>query len=315
MTGGAVMFPRLLSGSVLFASLALFVAPCGGYSAGTDSTDFPPELFPGLKDKSDEEVRLAGVAALYPGRLLRREPGAPVRTVPELRKTRAAELHRGGAYVRLYSPDVAAVRERVGKGPLVVDCRYLATSPGQWRACFELGEALAPEGPFSVAWRGVYAEGKPEVLRFPGASSASKRPPVVVLVNARTSGPIEAVLAATQSAGGVFLVGGRTAGETGAYKPLDGHPGWWALSGEILPSGGPSLVGVGVEPAFPVKVSPEDEFLGWQLVERGAAPGDVLRREIPGKPDGEPADPALQRACDVLAALQVLGGSPVSVKR
>ena len=80
------------------------------------------------------------------------------------------------------------------------------------------------------------------------------------------------------------------------------------------------------------KAAPEEEFLGWQLVERGAPLSAVLRHDSLGKtesaasapkegdgakpssPNG-PADPALQRAQDVLAALQVLGGVPLLEKR
>ncbi len=292
---------------------------------------FPLELYPQLKDKSPEDVRLAGVAALCPGRLLSSEPKPARRSVPELRKTRVAELPRGGVYLRLYSLDVEAVRERALKTPLVVDCRYLATGMGELDACLALGSALSGGSVPKLAVRGEY-EKVPGSATLAG-SEARPAPPVLVVVNGRTAGPLEAVLAALQAEGKVHLVGASTAGETGAYKPLEGRPGWWAISGEVFPSGGESLVGAGVAPKFPVKVAPEDEFLAWQLVERGTPLAGVLRRESLGKTESvaasgkdfvesngksgsvDPVDPALQRAQDVLAALQVLGGVQVSSKR
>ncbi len=300
------------------------------FVAGAAATEFPPELFPGLVGKSESDIRLAGIAALNPGRLPTEDPAGVRPLVAESRKTRSAELPRGGAYLRLYTLDTNSVRERAGRTPLVVDCRYLATGPGERDACLALGGALAGGELPKLAVRGDYPPPSFPAAVVPEPAKA----PVLVIVNRRTSGPLEAVLAALQAEGKIFLIGGATAGETGVFKPLEPHAGRWAISGEILPAGGASLVGVGVSPKFPVTVTPEDEFLSWQLVERGAPLAGVLRRDSIGRTesaaalakDAEPAsgksaahtdatDPALQRAQDILAALQVLGGVALSPKR
>lgn len=304
------------------ARLAAFGAFLAVVPAATAS-DFPVALYPQLKDKTPEDIRLAGVAALCPGRLLREEPKPAARPVPEQRRTRAAELPRGGAYLRLYAPDAESVRERVSKSDLVVDCRYLQTTPDDAGAVAALADALSGGAGPGWSFAGAYpvpvvtaSEGKPEARKFS----------VIVIVNASTRGPLEAALASLQARGFVRLVGGRTAGATGVYARLEGRPGWWGVTGEVLPTGGESLVGVGVAPKFPVTVSPEDEFLAWQVVERGSPLGLVLPKETSGKTetatpggsapkvaaDGDKAaeviDPALSRAQDVVVALRVLGG-------
>lgn len=323
------MMPNFPGRWVRSAALSFFALHSSLFAGTPAEPALPADLYPQLKDKSDADIRLAGIAALCPGRLLREEPKVARSAVPELRRTRVAELPRGGAYLRLYALDADAVRERAGKVPLVVDCRYLATGPEELEACLKLGSALAGGPAPKLAVRGEYPTSSPD-SGVPQSAIRDPQPPVLVLVNRRTAGPLEAVLGALQSDGKVFLVGGDTAGGTGAYKPLAGHSGWWALSGEIFPEGGVSLVGVGVAPKFPVKVAPEAEFLAWQLVERGAPLSGVLRREslgktgsaskdgdVPngGKPSAEATDPALQRAQEVLAALQVLGALPASDKR
>ena len=310
--------------------LSLLTTHSSLLAASAPAAAFSPELFRGLAGKSSEEIRLAGIAALNPGRLLNEAPKVVRPVVAESRKTRSAELPRGGAYLRLYTLDTGSVRERAGKTPLVVDCRYLATGPEDRDACLALGGALAGGVSPKLVVHGDYP-----VPTLPSAGVAEPaKAPVLVIVNRLTSGPLEAVLAALQADGKVFLIGGPTAGETGVFKPLENHAGRWAISGEIFAEGGASLVGVGVTPKFPVKVSPEEEFLSWQLVERGAPLAGVLRRDSIGKTESaatpakdtesgngkatahtDATDPALQRAQDVLAALQVLGGVALSEKR
>lgn len=319
---------RLLK-PVALTVISLLATHCPLLAAAPVVAEFSPELFPGLAGRSPEDIRLAGIAALNPGRLLSAEPKVVRPVVPESRRTRAAELPRGGAYLRLYTLDASSVGERAGKTPLVADCRYLATGPEDLDACLSLGGALAGGVPPKLAVRGDYP-----APSLPAAGVAEPaRAPVLVIVNRLTSGPLEAVLAALQADGKIFLIGGATAGETGVFKPVENHAGLWAISGEIFPVGGKSLVGAGVTPKFPVKVSPEEEFLSWQFVERGSPLAGVLRRDAIGRTESaaptkdaengngrsaahaDATDPALQRAQDVLAALQVLGGVALSEKR
>jgi len=281
---------------------------------------FPPALFPGLADKSEADIRLAGIAALNPGRVLDRDPVAPKPAVPEMRKTLAAELPRGGEYLRLYTLDREAVRVRAGKKPLIVDCRYLATTPADLDACLALGGALG--GPAAVSFGGTYPGG-PEATGLHGSvrqgvlsENAGTAKPTVVLVNGLTSGPLEAVLAALQAKKKILIVGMTTAGLTGAYRRAGDR---WILAGEVKPDEATTLVGTGLVPKFPVKAAPQDEFRAWQLVERGASLATVSRHDGLGSTSAsakaaesdkagaaDATDAALQRAQDVLAALAVL---------
>lgn len=307
------------------ACAALF--PARGAAAPAAAPGFPVALYPQLKDKSESDIRLAGVAALCPGRLLRGDPAPVAAPVPESRRTREAELPRGGAYLRLYAPDATTVRERATKSDLVVDCRYLRTDPADVAGVAALADALSGGAGPGWSFTGDY----PVCAGEPSARAESPGLPrfsVLVLVNAGTSGPLEAALASLQARGFIHLVGGRTAGRTCAYAPLAEHPGWWGIAGEVAPAGGPSLVGAGVAPKFPVNVAPEDEFLAWQVVERGSPLGQVLPKETQGRTvaaNGDAAlaapakpvngadkpveitDATLSRAQDVLVALRVLG--------
>lgn len=311
---------RMPGAGVLPAFLFAFVACHAG--------EFPPELYPQLKDKSPAEIRLAGIAALCPGRLLDHPPGPAPRAVSELRAPRVAELPRGGAYVRLYKVDeaaTAAVLDRVGKTALVLDCRYLQTAPADTPAIVALATALAAGEPPALETSGDFPS--IAIAGAPGAKAPAAPPPVIVIVNERTTGPIEAALASLQQARKITLVGGKTAGETGVYKKLADAPrDYWAISGEIRPAGGPSLIAIGVAPRFPVRVAAQDEFAAWQLVERGVPLATVFPPNHDGKTgtdkavgasdkasggaksSAEPAivDAALARAQDVLVALRIL---------
>lgn len=282
---------------------------------------FSPDLFPGVAGKSEADIRLAGVAALNPGRILDHDPLPPAPVVPEMRKTLVAKLPRGGDYVRLYGWDSKSLASRAGKSPLIVDVRYLATAPADLEACLSFGSDLG--GSVSVSFAGSYS-GRSEAAR-PNllgkgvlTDETTSSAPVIVIVNRKTSGPLEAVLASLQAAGKIAVVGSNTAGMTGAYRKSGDK---WMLTGEVKPDDGVSLVGVGLKPRFFVKTVPEDEFLAWQIVERGQPLSAVLKRDGAGatssaaKAGGEAAkageaeggDIALQRAQEILAAFAVLG--------
>ncbi|MDR3228407.1 MAG: hypothetical protein LBT53_03195 [Puniceicoccales bacterium] len=176
----------------------------------------------------------------------------------------------------------------------------------------------------------------------PPAKSAAL-PRVIILVNGGTSGPIEAMLADLQARGRVLLVGLPTAGNTLCYTPLEKHPGWWSVSGEVRSAvADHSLAGIGAEPSvrvkfpkeaalpakerallrhFKIPVAPESEadFLAWQRVEQGEAPerllnlpqnDDTPRARAAADAAAVRADWTLRRGYDVLVALQIMGVSP-----
>jgi hypothetical protein len=156
-------------------------------------------------------------------------------------------------------------------------------------------------------------------------------PVVLALVNGLTAGPLEAWLEAFQEKDNLLLVGTTTAGQPAHYQPMDGHPGYFIIDGELLP-GIHSLVGTGVMPRFPVDVTPQQSYTAYNFLENRNDIATLLRHDAPvatpatskpatpvapapipqSVPTGEISDPVLQRAVDVVAALQILGRLPSS---
>jgi hypothetical protein len=138
----------------------------------------------------------------------------------------------------------------------------------------------------------------------------------------------------------VLAVGTTTAGQPATYTDYPGQPGYFVIDGELRPESG-SIVGIGVKPHFVVDVSPQQNDVAYFSVERGtmdivnmlrqertvtAAPaanaatgaGNTNNQTPPSNAPTpttvviEARDPVLQRAVDVVAALQVLGRLPSS---
>lgn len=296
---------------------------------------FEESLYPGLASVSDDELRLAGIAALYPGRI-RHGVDSAVVAVPEVRKTVVVKLPGGVDYVRPYDFMTDDLVARVGKVPLIVDCRYLASDHSRLPDVRRMGEALRGGRPVVLDELGRYSDSGSGSTAASGAgeSPATTRAnsPVLVLVNGATSGPIEAVLSALQRQGDVELVGVASAGSTGRFLPP--VAGRSVLAGEIRAARGESLLGVGVTPAHRVDLDPKAEFLVWQLMARGVSPASMLGRDVaPPAALGDSAahdaaagvssktgtglrarDVTLRRAADIHEAKRVLSGSALSSK-
>lgn len=310
------MFPALLLATALLA-----------LPPGVD-----PTLFPDVDKLPAGEIELAGLASLYPGRILHEAP----QSLDEHDKGRAPmhydSLPRNLDYLRVYDLGVALpqITKLLNDKPaLILDLRFLRTDANDAAG---LAGVLSQAGLEHAA---IHSEGEAifEPGKLPAHDPKDTRPaPVVlVLVNGLTSGPVEAWLAAFQEKDGVLLVGTPTAGQPAHYKAMEGHPGYYIIDGELLPASG-SLVGLGVKPRFQVDVTPEQSYDAYYFVERGgdiktllqhdattttasapAKPATAASAPIPQSvPVEEISDPVLQRAVDVVAALQVLNRLPSS---
>ena len=288
-------------------------------------TGLDSQFFPGLAERTDAEVRLAGLARLYPQRVL----DAP----PETENPRAGqaplveELSRGIVYIRIYDLDTSeeAFHEHIDTVALIIDARFLWTPVDQLRATW-LWKWFGPDAP-RTQWVG---EGQPspqeqsatgpraEVVS--GETPVTREPPVIFLVNGRTRGGIEAWLAALQSDGRVVAIGHPTAGATGRYRPAHSAEGYWVVTGDIRAEDGESLLGEGLMPEVRIRVSAEADARAWERVEQGIDIPAVLN--LPwSEPEGSggstetasrkptlPAhDAVLQRAVDIAVARQLLG--------
>jgi hypothetical protein len=244
-------------------------------------------------------------------------------------------LSRNVNYLRVYGLGVAL--PQIGKllhdkPALILDLRFMWADAKDAEA---FADVLAQAGLESSPVHGA-GDGMPEPGKLPSrdANDTSPMPVVLALVNGLTAGPVEAWLAAFQEKDSILLVGTPTAGQSADYKPLPDHPGYFIIDGELQPASG-SLVGKGVAPRFLVNVTPQQSYDAYFFVERGGDIKTLLRHDTntpspaPAKPAStvaptplpqsvpveEISDPVLQRAVDVVAALQVLGRLPSSTAR
>jgi hypothetical protein len=225
---------------------------------------------------------------------------------------------------------------------LIVDFRYVVANAADAE---EFADALAKAGLASEPVHGVGTLHDPADLPAP-ANADRPAPLVLVLVNGQTAGALEAWLEAFQEKESVLAVGTLTAGQPGTYHTTPGHTDYYLLDGELQPDSG-SIAGTGLKPRFEVEVTPEQNKLAYDRVESGTDVLAMLRRDrvttaanaiapapapangtatpstIPAAtpaapitpavaPAEEVGDPVLQRAVDVVAALQVLGRVPSS---
>ncbi len=288
-----------------------------------DLADFPPEFFPGLNKQSPEKIYLEGLMALYPGRVLDKAPQSEGPATS--REPMIETLPRGITYVRLYdlSDSISFIDAHISDPILLIDLRYVSSSmeaAKRFIAYFSLSSD-AIENISTPEETAAHSKGSLQDL----ISDYTVRPndrKDIVLINQKTSGAIEAAVDALQRTGKIVTVGTRTAGDTGSYGAIPGVEGYYVIDGEVRAMSGPSLLGVGLEPEVPVDVTAAEDFTGYQLLETGYSAEAILRTRLPAldpleaSEDSEeaeetPIDPILQRAVEVVIALQVLGKLPM----
>jgi len=290
------------------------------------------ELFPGADGHSATDAEVAGVAALYPGRVLHTPPriNDPANAGRAPKTTDLLTPHEV-TYIRIYDLEASIneIAKNLKKPALILDFRYVVADEVASR---KLAEALNKAGLDSAPVHGVGAMLEPEPLSAVSATDKDHPKPVVLaIVNRLTAGPLEAWLEAFQEKESVQAVGEPTAGQPAIFRTYDGHPDYFIIQGELRPESG-SIVGTGLQPRFSVETTLEQNYLAYSRVERGTVDvANMLRHEhtavaatASGTSAGilaqqqsaaaamEAGDPVLQRAVDVVAALQVLGRLPSS---
>lgn len=198
--------------------------------------------------------------------LVRRAPrseagSAPRPAVPASR----IEVRPGLDFLRVrdLDADLPVVAGALESPRLIIDLRYLR---GDRDESIRLGQLLTRRG-FSIFERSG-EDTAPTELQVVPAGSRGPAQVTLVLVNAQTSGPLEAVLAALQDAGEIVLVGGNTAGEASVFSDAPGAPGWQTRTATWLASragGEPAPV----EPRLSIAVDESDDAAAFGALESG----------------------------------------------
>ncbi|MGJ8640243.1 MAG: hypothetical protein ACSHYA_12710 [Opitutaceae bacterium] len=301
-------FQHLLAGGLVFAGLT-----------STDcvaKASLGAEFFPDLANHSEESIRLRGLAELYPQTILFEDPKIEVRSLRE-EAARVEKLPQDITYVRVYrlKEAVTAIKEVIDQPALILDLRYLKSE----NSGIELARLLNRcQEPISVS-----AVGKVSITVSEKADSTvtPRNHPAIILCNRETAGPFEAVLHNLQSLDCVIAVGEATAGRTGSYRAEGDNT--WIIEGEVRPTPELSLLTTGFVPRIEIEATPTSNYLSYHLYEAGTPINRLLRRarqqSLPASAtegteteSAEPSEPdaVLQRAIDIVAALQILQQLP-----
>ena len=216
-----------------------------------------------------------------------------------------------------------------------------------------MGSLLLRRGELDFELIGDYATasglGETDRLKVGTDTPGSAQCLILALVNERTSGPMEAVLAELQAGRHLMTIGRPTSGRTASYRSIPGFPGWYAISGEIRPASAQSLVGTGLRPFIRVETDDEDERIAYdgfdpdrpltvlleQAIEKDRFDEARLIRDFPhssgfpttprmppvtastgagedeaSAPEPEPVDEALRRAWYVIEGMRAFGRIP-----
>jgi hypothetical protein len=272
-------------------------------------------LFPELDHYDSEEIRLHGLAALYPGRVLFEDPRLSLRTVSAPRDAARVEtLPRDITYLRLYRLDeaLAALNAQQAQPALIVDFRFLKSE----LAAVDILHVFAQHTCFSdLSTIGQVPDGLIAATPPPEHKPQQRRTPVIVLCNRETAGPFEVVLERLQRSGAIIAVGEPTAGHTGFYQKTNNYQAW-TLIGEIRPDAETSLVGTGFQPRIQIQTSAEENYSSYHRYEAGTSLVRLLRAADQASIDADSKevdatdmighDRVLQRGVDIVTALQVL---------
>lgn len=283
---------------------------------------FDKAFFPELSKEAPEQIFLEGMVALYPGRVLNEAPENSINK--SSRNPLIESLPRGITYIRVYDIEKArqTLIENIKNPALIWDFRFLEGDYADALMLLQLFPEI-PDPNQLITTKGKYTISEIDQVQANGHQSDTIRDhPVLILINQKTRGAIEAAIEALQGDEKVMTVGTESAGATGSYKPVPGVKGFWVIEGEVQPNNGVSLLGIGVQPTVPVHVTPGEDFTGYQLIESGSSASTLLRTELPNLDEGldehssddnnglRPVDRILQRAVDIIIALQVLGKLP-----
>ncbi|MGC6424799.1 MAG: hypothetical protein ACON4O_07420 [Lentimonas sp.] len=286
---------------------------------GVSALEYDEAFFPAFKQHSAESLQLRGLAELYPNTILFEAPELKVRSLRE----EAASIETippDITYVRIYRLEEAIdVIQKVIESPaLILDMRYLQSESAGMELARLLNNGsntasvtVVGEVPVSITTSKTKLE----------KETTPRKHPAIVLCNRQTAGPFEAMLHSLQSNQSVIAVGEATAGRTGSYKKTNNEI--WMIKGEVRPDADTSLLATGFIPRIAIDATPETNYLSYNLYEAGTPISHLLRgeritneavsenedRAADGAETFEP-DAVLQRAVDIVAALQILQQLP-----
>ncbi len=299
----------------LLLKIGLLATLAGGFCYHSLARpDLNSDLFPGITNYSDTDLQLNGIARLYPDRV---RFTSPERKSASQRPTATAveKLPRDITYIRIYRLEEAFANSDIyaETAALILDLRYVHSN--------SIGAGLAALFPEKEDLKIVNHLGNiPNSVESEISSklhvSQKREHPIIVLVNRHTAGPFEATLSNLQSEGLAIVVGEKTAGSTGFYKKI--NPSTWILDGEVLPTKGTSIVGIGLSPRITLETNPKSCYLSYQLYEAGTPLEKILGKSTVKKttPEDEGtdapilSDPALKRGLETIEAMKVLGTLP-----
>lgn len=318
--------------SLLFSTTVL-LAQHDGPAIDLDNPDlFPAEFFPSLSTVSETELLLAGLRSRYPERILTEVPAAEV---PDPAPPVVRELAGGGTYIRVkhLAEALPVIQEHLSESLLLLDLRFLTTD---FDSALDLGALLTRQEALNLAVAGsypvdsAYLDG--DTISVPSKEIRQADQTVFTLTNHETRGPLEAVLAQLKNDDDIISVGISSPGETADFQPFPGFDSYYLIRGEIRPSDKNSLVESGFVPRVQVEADPHADQVAYRSLRESVSLEDLvqtrvdkprfdearlLRGDLPGTPaqDDEeesdepdlPRDTILQRALNIVKALQALG--------
>ena len=278
-----------------------------------------PHFFPDDPSHSEESIYLHGLAQLYPGTVVFKDPKLEPRSLRE-NAAQIETLPSDITYVRIYRLEeaMAAIHGVIDQPALILDLRYLQSESS--------GAGLAKllnsdQNIASVTGVGIIPSEITASINDLDVSATRRKYPAIVLCNRETAGPFETILDALQSDNCIVAVGEATAGRTGFYTKHESDD-VWIIQGELRPSTDKTLIENGFVPRIKMDATPETNYLSYNLYETGRSITRLLRKNANALPttetgnsgpnDDEPFEPdaVLQRGVDIVAALQILQQLP-----
>ncbi len=249
----------------LAAALALLTTAAGA---------LPEGYFPPTEERPANDREWAELAKRFPLQVKKNRPARPAASEAFPPST-ATTIRPGLKYFRVHSieRDLETLAASLDASATIVDLRFVEAGEVE---SLELAAILA-RGQVELVLGGQSA---PEPLELAPAATGQERGPTLVLTNRATSGPVESVLAALQQSGDILVVGEKTKGNTGRFKPVADHPRWKVIDADFRSPGGPSLLGKGVAPDLVVTVSPVDDETAYRAFDAGAPIAALLDANI-----------------------------------
>lgn len=316
--------------------ISLFVWTLGILPAGAvdvrDQEVFSPELFPELEELSETEIVLRGLHALFPERVFPGDPEQENSTDPKEPLVRS--ISDEVVYLRAYhlKEAVSVIRENLERPVMILDLRYIHSD---LESTVKLAGILSRRPRLHFYAAGDYPlpdSADNRQIQIEGERLRDRDHTLITLSNWETSGPVEVLLEQLRRDADIISIGTQSAGRTASFRPIPDFPDWQILSGELRPDPEVSLVDNGFVPRVNVEVEPEYDRVAYRRLteeneindviqteltrdrearqRQGQLPSPVLNNDETESGQPPPPDLVLQRAVNIVKALQALGQIP-----